>query len=85
MAPGLLEGAAMRYLGLLFTFSLIASPAIARKHQKHPQHVQARRAPAPPAAEPAPPPPPVVASAPPRGAQVAQVDDDEVPGKKHKK
>jgi hypothetical protein len=74
----------MRYVGLLFALSLIATPALARKHQKHVQHASAQRAPAPPpavVAEPAPP-PPVEAR---RDTQVAQADDEEVPGKRHRK
>jgi hypothetical protein len=74
----------MRYLGLLFSFALISTPALARKHQKHPQqHAQREPEPAP-----APPPREVEAPrpvAPVAGPAVSQSDDDEVPGKKHKK
>jgi hypothetical protein len=83
MAPRLLEARAMRNLGLLVAAALlVSSPALARKHQKHsappPAHAVAPE-PAPVAAEPARPEPP------PRAALISQSDDDEVPGKKHKK
>jgi hypothetical protein len=77
----------MRYLGILGLTLALASPALARKHHsgKRPAHASRQKLPPPPPVEPSPPiaraetppPPPVSAS--------AQLDDDEVPGKKHKK
>jgi hypothetical protein len=82
MAFRLLVAAPMRYLGLLFALSLFATPASARKHQKH---AAPQRSAAPVAeAEPAPPPAETRHAAPP-ASQVAQADDEEVPGKRHKK
>jgi len=71
----------MRYLGLLFALALVSSPAQARKHAKHPApvHQTAAVEETPPPAVEAPPP----ARAP--AAQVAQANDDEVPGKRHRK
>ena len=78
----------MRTLGLVIVGAgalLVSSPALARKHQKHaappPSHAVAPEpAPAPPlASDPARAEPPV------RAPLAAQADDDEVPGKKHKK
>jgi len=82
MAPRLLDRARMRIFGLLAALVLTASPALARKHQKHaaPQPRAVATEPAP-AAEPPPRAEPERAPA----SQVSQADDDEVPGKKHKK
>jgi len=88
MAPRLLKARAMRYLGLVILGAgtlLVTTPALARKHQKHaappPAHAVAPEpAPAPPLAS-----APARAEPPARAPLAAQADDDEVPGKKHKK
>ena len=82
----------MRYLGIFLAFflfgHLLTSPALARKHHagKRPAHASRQKLPPPPPA-PEPAQPVARVETPPPAPQMpsAQADDDEVPGKKHKK